>query len=222
MKSNSTLLVAIVLSFLCQFTFAQEAQQVSPSENNPKAVELIKRALLFEDTMQFQKAIEIYKEVLRLEPKDFAAMNTIAGLYGKLENPAEEVVWAKKAIDANPKYFQAHINFGNGYALQGKFDEALRAYRDAAKLAPKSPLPIYSQGVVAENQGRIKEALELYRKSFEVDAKFEDGLFSAAAMHANLGQFAEAKVLLKKVIELNPQAADAREMLKAVDREKPD
>ncbi len=221
MKSSSIFLIAIVLSFLCQFTFAQEAQQVSPSEKNPKAVELIKRALILEDTMQFQKAVEVYKEVLKLEPKDFAAMNTIAGLYGKLENPAEEVVWAKKAIDSNPKYFQAHINYGNGYAMQGKFDEALKAYQDAAKLAPKSPLPIYSQGVVAENQGRFREALELYRKSFEIDPKFEDGLFSAAAMHANLKQFAEAKTLLKKILQLNPDAADAREMLQAVEREKP-
>lgn len=220
MKKRTILLVSALIALLWQSAICQVDQQ-SPSEKNPKAVELIKQALLLENGGMFEQAIAKYKEVLKLEPKDFAAMNTIAGLYGKLENPTEEVIWAKKAIDINPKYFQARINYGNGLAMQGKFEAANVAYQEAAKLAPKSPLPIYSQGVVAENQNRFQDALSLYKKSVEIDPKFEDGLFSAAAMHANLKQFTEAKTLLRKLLELNPRAEDARQMLNAVEREKP-
>lgn len=220
MKKVSIGLIPLLITLLWQSAVCQ-VEQRSPSEKNPKAVQLIKQAMLLEEAGKLEEAINKYKEVLRLEPKDFAAMNTIAGLYGKLEMPAEEVIWAKKAIDTNPKYFQAHVNYGNGLAMQGKFDVADLAYQEAAKLAPKSPLPIYSQGVVAENQNRFQEALTLYKKSVELDPRFEDGLFSAAAMHATLKQFTEAKALLTKLLEINPKADDARQILSQIEREKP-
>lgn len=220
MKTRNVWFAAILAVFCWQSAISQDHQQ-TPSEKNPKAVEVIKQALLLENAGQFEQAIAKYQEVLKLEPKDFAAMTSIAGLFGRLQMPIEEEAWALKAIAANPKYFPAHINYGNGLAMQGKFDSAIKAYREAGRLAPKSPLPIYSQGVVAENQDRFEEALALYKKALEIDPKFEDGLFSAAAMHANLKQFSDAKVLLKKLLDLNPQAEDARQMLEAIDRKKP-
>jgi tetratricopeptide (TPR) repeat protein len=221
MKRKLAFVILMLIFSLVQSANSQVEEQISPSEKNPRAMDLIRKALVLEEAMMFERAIEVYKEVLKIEPKDFAAMNSIAGLYGKLANPAEEVMWAKKAMDTNPKFYQSYINYGNGFAMQGKFDDALRAYQDAEKLAPKSPLPVYSQGVVAENQRRFTEALGFYKKSIDLDPKFEDGLFSAAAMHANLRQFAEAKVLLSRLLVLNPKAEDAREMLRAIEREKP-
>ncbi len=182
---------------------------------------MIKRALELERAGMLKTAIDTYKEVLKLEPKDFASMNSIAGLYGVLQQPLDEEAWAKKAIDVNPEYFQSYINYGNAFAMQGDFDGAMEQYKKAATLAPNSPLPIYSQGVIAENQERFQDALALYKKSIELDPKFENGLFNAAAMHANLKQFAEAKVLLNRLLEINPKDQDARQMLQAIEREKP-
>lgn len=214
-------LFLLLFGMMSSFLIAQTDEQISPSEKNPKARELVKQAILLEDAMMLPSAIAKYEEVLKVEPKDFAAMNSIAGLYGKMNMPEKEVFWAKKAIDANSKFFQAYINYGNGLAMLGRSDDAMESFQYAAKLAPKSPLPIYSQGVVAENQERFKDALAYYLKSVEIDPKFEDGLFSAAAMHATLKQFAEAKVLLQKLLDINPKAEDARQMLRQIEREKP-
>jgi len=195
----------------------------SPSEKNPKAAALVKEGLGLQAAGLLQAAIAKYKEVLKIVPKDFAAMNTIAGLYGVLEQPAEEVTWAQKAIDVSPEFWEAFINLGNGQALLGKFDQAIASYKKAAAIVPRDPLPIYSLGVVAENRDQIKEALELYKKSVELDPKFENGLFSAAAMHARLKEFREAKALLNRLLEVDPGDDEAREMLRAVekDMEKP-
>lgn len=205
----------------CLSVMGQADELVSPSEKNPEAKELVLQAIRLESAMLFVSAIDKYKEVLKLEPKDFATMNSIAGLYGNMGQPEEEAVWAQKAIDANPKYWLGYVNLGNGLALQGKFDLAVKSYQKAAEIVPKDPLPIYSLGVVAENQRDLKKALEFYKKSIELDPKFENGLFSAAAMHANMKQFAEAKLLLKKLLEINPDAEDAQRMLTQIEREKP-
>lgn len=69
----------------------------------------------------------------------------------------------QKAIDTSPRYWKAYINLGNGLAMQDKFDAAIKAFQKAADIAPKDPLPIYSLGVVAENQRDFKKALDLYK-----------------------------------------------------------
>jgi tetratricopeptide (TPR) repeat protein len=220
MKSKPLLLFLVLA--LVGLAMGQTDELVSPSEKNPKAMELVKRAISLEDAGLLESAVSSYQGVLKLQPNDFAAMNSIAGLYGKLQKPNEEISWAKKAIDTNPKFYKAYINYGNGFAMLGKFAEANQAYQDAAKLAPNDPLPIYSQGVILENQNKFREALGFYKKSIELDSKFTDGLFSAAAMHANLKEFSEAKALLKKVLEINPKDAEALQMLQAIEREKPE
>jgi tetratricopeptide (TPR) repeat protein len=105
--------------------------------------------------------------------------------------------------------------------LQGKFDSAIQAYQKAEKIAPKEPLPVYSLGVVAENQNDFAKALDFYKRSVDLDPNFEDGLFSEAAMYAALKQFAEAKAVLNKLLQINPKAEDARQMLLQIEKEKP-
>ncbi len=217
---KQTILFTLLLTFILGVSaFGQTKERVSPSLKNPQARELIKRAIELENAQMFESAIDAYKEVLKLAPKDFAAMTTIAGIYGRLGNAKQEIIWAKKAVEINPKFMNAYINYGNGLALQQKFDEAVKAYKKAEKLAPKNPLPVYSLGVIAENQEKLKEALSLYKKSIELDPKFENGLFNAAAMYANLKQYDEAIVLLKKLLDLNPQAEDAKQMLQTIERD---
>ncbi|MGD9628032.1 MAG: tetratricopeptide repeat protein [Pyrinomonadaceae bacterium] len=199
--------------------FGQSAADISPSETNPTAVALIKEAVQLEESGRLYEAIGKFKEVLKIEPKDFAAMNSIAGIYGVLKQPQQQVDWAQRSFDANPKYWKALIYLGNGQAVLGKFEVALATFEKARSIAPNEPLPVYSLGVVAENRDQIAEALKFYLKSVELDPKFQNGLFSAAAMHASLGQFAEAKKLLTRLLEIEPRDQDARQMLIAIERD---
>lgn len=217
---NFLRITCFLVTFLCTpAIFGQSAADISPSETNPTAVALIKEAVQLEESGRLYEAIGKFKEVLKIEPKDFAAMNSIAGIYGVLKQPQQQVDWAQRSFDANPKYWKALINLGNGQAVSGKFELALATFEKARSIAPKEPLPVYSLGVVAENRDQIAEALKFYLKSVELDPKFQDGLFSAAAMHASLEQFAEAKKLLTHLLEIEPRDQDARQMLTAIERD---
>lgn len=213
-----TAIVIVALS-CCLSVFGQSVDDTSPSEGNPKAFALVKEAVRLEESGRFEEAILKFKEVLKAEPKDFAAMNSIAGLYGVLKQPSLQVDWAQRSFETNPKQWKALINLGNGQAVQGKFELASAAFEKAHSIAPKEPLPVYSLGVVAENCDQIDEALKYYLKSVEIDPKFQNGLFSAAAMHANLRQFAEAKKFLIRLLEIEPRDQEARQMLTAIERD---
>ena len=84
MKIN-LLLGAILFFILSSLSVSgQKTETPSPSTTNPKAFALIQEAFRLESADLFESAIDKYKEVLKIEPKDLAAMNSIAGLYGKL------------------------------------------------------------------------------------------------------------------------------------------
>lgn len=213
------ILVGVIVMAYGFSAHAQSVEETSPSDGNPKAAEKVKEAIRLEESGKFEEAIEKFKEVPQIEPKDFKAMNSIAGLYGVVRDPVQQVLWAQRSFDANSKYWQALINLGNGHAVQGKFDLASSAFNKAMALATKEPLPVYSLGVLAENRNQIRQALAHYLKSIELDPKFQNGLFSAAAMHASLRQFAEAKKLLTRLLEIEPRDQDARQMLAAIERD---
>lgn len=199
---------------------AQKEASDCSDPKNPKVVALVRQGLEFEAKRDAKGAIETSKKVLAIEPKNECALNTIAGLYGVMSEFEQEVIYAKRAIEANPKFAKAYINLGNAQASQGNLKEAEQAFTRARELEPKSPLGVYSLGVLAEQQRKFPEAIGFYQKSVEIDPQFEDGYFSLAAMYANLKRFTEAKATLKKLLELNPNAPDAKEMLRQIEREK--
>jgi tetratricopeptide (TPR) repeat protein len=194
--------------------------QVVDSTTKSRIEELVRRGILLEEAHLWRSAIDANKEVLELDPKNVSVMNTIAGLHGTLGEYQEEVAWALKAIEVDPLFELAYINYGNGLAGLGRIEEAQAAFSKAVELAPRDPRPIYSLGVLAENQGKIEQALGYYERSVALDKRFESGYFNMAAMLANLGRFEEATAKLKKLLEINPEAHDAKQMLQRIENDK--
>lgn len=181
---------------------------------------LMLKALAAEDAGNIADAIELHKKILESQPQNVLSINSIAGLYGTLGKFDEEVFWAKKAIDTKPTYDNAYLNYGNALAELGRIAEAKKAFEKAAVLNPKAPVAFYSLGVLAEQTRDIPQAIKYYKKSVAVDPKFENGYFNLGLGLANLKQYDEASSTIKKLLTINPNHADAKAMLKEIERAK--
>lgn len=170
---------------------------------------LVKDALIAEQAGNYPKAISIYREVLKKNPNDFSATNSIAGLYGSLGQFTEESAWANKAIRISPNDFRGYVNLGNALAGSGKVNDAKLAFAKAASLAPKSPIPVYSQGLVAEQQGNLAESVSFYKKAIELDSRFEPAYLNLAALYANQKKFDAALEFLNKLLAVDPSNKEA-------------
>src|SRR5208282_4843370 len=71
---------------------------------DPKIDELIRKELALEDAGNFKDALIVNKSIVDLDPQNVYVLNTMAGLYGKLGSPGDELSWAKEAIAADPNY----------------------------------------------------------------------------------------------------------------------
>ena len=185
------------------------------------AGELWKQEHALERAGKFQQAIDVCQQIARQDPTQNAtALSTIAALQGRQGHYAEEIDWAQRALAADPKFFQAEINLGTAQAQLGHLDLAQAAYERARALAPRSPLPLYSLGTLAEIRRDVAGATALYKQSVAVDPKFESGWFNLAAMQARAGRFDDALASLDKVLALNPKADDAKAMRRHVEADK--
>lgn len=173
-----------------------------------------------EDAGDLAGAIRACMDILRQHPKDAQAMNTIAGLNGKLGRYRDEIAWAQRALSADPGFFRAEINRGTALAQLGQPRQAQAAFEHARQLAPGDPMPVYSLGVLAENRHDVRAATALYEQSVKLDPKFDSGWFNLAAMYATARRFDDALAALDKVLALDPRAEDARAMRRRVQADK--
>lgn len=87
--------------------------------------------------------------------------------------------WAKLA-DLNPHFAPAHVNVGNALEEEGRFDEAIRAYRKALESDPERAAARYNLGNVLMKKGLYAEAAQAYERVLDRQAE-------NASAHKNLG-----------------------------------
>jgi tetratricopeptide (TPR) repeat protein len=191
----------------------------SQPERTP--AELIQLALDAEDKGNLDEAIELQKQVVEAQPDNVRSLNSIAGLYGKLGKFQEEVTWAKKATDADPKYEPALINLGNGYTGLGDVLQATITYVVVITINPKSAIGHYSLGVLHEQTGDVARAEVNCKNAISADGGFESAYFNLGALCANQGRFDEAIDWLQRLLKINPSASDAREMIQQIQQHRP-
>lgn len=161
-------------------------------------------------------AIAKTKEVLKVFPDSALVMSRIAGLYGKIRQFAEEETWAKRAIAKDPDELGAYVNLGNALAMQGRSEEAERAFRQALERDPKFIPAIYGLGVIEESKGNFTAAARYYEQTLEIDSTFANGLFNLAAMYGNLRRLDDAIVVAEQLVAQDPRDRDAQGLLQAL------
>lgn len=158
------------------------------------------------------QAIRLSLRMLDIKPNDIPSMLALSGLYGKADQPEQQLVWTQKILTLQPNHFDALINQGNAMAAVGNFKGARVSFGKAQSLVPISHLPSYSLGVLAQSQNRDEEALIFFQKALNLSPSFEDALLNLAVSYANLGRTKEAVAALDRLLTKNPGALDARQL----------
>ena len=126
-------------------------------------------ATVYAARSDFSAAERELKEVLRQEPDNPFALNTLATVYLNLGRPAEAQPLAARAAE-DENYIGRHLAYYNlGWALlqRQKYADALGAFQLALREAPRMCLAQYRIGEVFFHQGRYAEAVQHLRLAVE-------------------------------------------------------
>jgi regulator of sirC expression with transglutaminase-like and TPR domain len=123
---------------------------------------LLKEAVDEHKAGNLSKAIEIYSDYLKKNPRSAEAFNWRGMAYdnqGKLDQALADY---NQAINLDPKYADAFNNRGEVYRQKKDFPKAMKDFLEAVKLEPTFAEPLYNVGLVHEAQGKK----DLAAKSF--------------------------------------------------------
>src|SRR5262249_25112112 len=105
-----------------------------------------------------EQALERYRRVQELEPRNVDAFLRIANVYDRSDMPDKAVEAYRKAIELDPGYFEPYEELGLFYFYRGRYPEAAQEFRNAVTRAPGVVDAYTSLGSVLGNLGQYAEA----------------------------------------------------------------
>ncbi len=98
------------------------------------------KAKFFQDTEQFQRAIQTYKKLLAVDPQNEEVFYNLGVIYYGLDSIQKAYNNFNFATKANPTYAEAYAGLGLCSELMGNKEKALEYYKAALKFNPDNKL----------------------------------------------------------------------------------
>jgi tetratricopeptide (TPR) repeat protein len=147
-----------------------------------------------------------------LEPVLFATLLLVLGtltwqqcrMYANAES-----LWLQ-TLRLNPDCWMAQVNLGLNYLQQGRLDEAIVHYQEAAELRPLDADARNNLGLGLFQQGRLDEAIPQFQKAVELKPGFVEAHANLGGALLQKGKTDEAVAQFQKALEINPNIAGIR------------
>jgi hypothetical protein len=111
--------------------------------------------------------------------------------------------------------YKASLRRGHLAALAGQLEEALEAYRTAARLVPERTLPLASEGTVLHRLDRWPEAAEVFDRALQLAPDDEATLRARSSAREERGMHSGAAADLERlafVLDVSGRVAEAAEV----------
>lgn len=178
----------------------------------------IAMARMAEQGNDYDRAKQIYDDVLKKRPKNVAAHHRLAVIAAREERPERADEYFAKARALTPNDPELLADIGYQHFLQRRLPEAEEALRVAIEADPRHQRSLNNLGLVMGHQGRFDEALVIFRRG-GTDAEAHANLAFVLAFH---GRYEEAKRNYSIALSRNPGLKVAAEALVELNKVVPD
>jgi tetratricopeptide (TPR) repeat protein len=161
--------------FMFDFSPGQRVVASTPissrTETTPTdAAELFARGIALEEDPSHQtQAIEMYQQVLDLDPDHAAAHINLGTLHYNRQEYALAEKHYRRAIEVDPRYALAYFDLGNVLDETGRVTEAIQTYSTALQLAPTYADAHYNLALAYEKIKEPRNALKHWRAYVKLD-----------------------------------------------------
>jgi serine/threonine protein kinase/Flp pilus assembly protein TadD len=116
--------------------------------------------------MDYEPALDLFLEVLRVQPSNIEAIAAVAGVYRRRGEPERAIEYYMKAYKLDPRSNVKAFDVGLTYAMMRKYPEAIAYLDKSISLAPDWPMSyilkawlyLFSEGNVARAREAIADA----------------------------------------------------------------
>jgi len=180
----------------------------SPVRSEPAPSELLSQADRLRKGGQYQKAIDLYDQVIAQKPSAEAHWGRCYSL-NSLQQPEMAIAACNEALALNPNYPEALWSKGNALDQEQRPADSLKLYEQATALKPDFAEAWNNQGVALLKVGRASEAVTALDKATTLKPSFADAWANRGAALWQLGQVRLAIASMDKALQIDPNNRDA-------------
>ena len=158
---------------------------------------------------RLEEALSYYSKGLELQPWDAMSHSNIGVILarkGERENNPQllqkGLAELEKALELDPRHFNAYMNLALLYIDFGRFDEATRYCDKALELWADNPEVHYIKGKLLTLQKRPAEAVKEYREALRLRDDYVEAHMEVAHVLLGLGMAQEAAAHFSAVLDL--------------------
>lgn len=153
----------------------------------------------------FNRAIELFKKALEIDPTSAAAQYEIARIYTADKNYSAALAYAKGAYDIDPVNIWYAKQLGELYSKLGQLDNSIAVFKSIIESHPNEYKYYFNLGSLLSAQGKYDDALKLY-EALEVKAgPLKEITLQRQMIYIDMGDYESALKEIHTLIEQNPE-----------------
>ncbi|HKI35792.1 MAG TPA: DUF6165 family protein [Gemmataceae bacterium] len=167
------------------------------------------RAWEHHQARDYQRAEEIYRRLLRAEPRGARIWFALAQLCEADGRPVEAAACFRQALEIDPRQPEGHFQLGKVLSQQGKFAEAEAAYRRCLQFQADHVAALVNLGFVLGELERHDEAKTCYEQALRHRPDLAEAHHNLGNLIREQGQLDQALAHYDEALELSPDHAEA-------------
>jgi arylsulfatase A-like enzyme/thioredoxin-like negative regulator of GroEL len=140
------------------------------------------------------------REILDSEPE---AGGWVAHIRAEIElelgNAEQAERLAREVIAAQPHHAEGYLVLGEALELQGRSQDAVTAYEEAARINPNETASLVALAQISEAAGQLDAAERRYREALDSNAPSADAALRLAALYYDRGLTSDARAVLSGI-----------------------
>jgi Tfp pilus assembly protein PilF/predicted AlkP superfamily pyrophosphatase or phosphodiesterase len=153
---------------------------------------------------EFDKAIEIWKEMLTQDPGNAEIMTSIGNAQLQKGDLTEAMATLKDAVKQDPDFLAARNVLALCYINLNQLGEAERLAHEVISRDPTNAEAYFNLGVIFDKGGLHDQALSAFKRSVELRGDYDESRINLANEYLRRGSFRHATEQLERAIEINP------------------
>lgn len=138
--------------------------------------------------------IELYKNVLKIEPEHLEALNNIAVSYNNAYNYDKAIEHLDKCIELSSEYALAYANRAHSYNLINELDKAIKDVNKAIELNPKLDWNYSVKGNILTKLGKLEEAETTFGLAIEINPNSPEAYFSRGFFYEEIKEYEKSEL----------------------------
>jgi len=159
----------------------------------------------------YEGAIKEFRRSIGLAPNSSFSVDAasyMADAHLASEDTEGAIKAYKTALRLNPFRDDIHINLGNLYFAEERYEESGKSYEKAVKLWPVADNH-YALGQAYMNAGRYKDAEAQFNEVVRIDPDNPDGNYGLGLNYARQGRYEDAIVQFKAAVNIDDEFYDS-------------